>query len=279
MVDKLRLMTSDKVPPPRGFWLQCQVAWIDTAISFGVLLVVTVGLALQPFLYAMPGWFFVGCVAGAVAAGIYAGRFRRRLRDARLASNWTLRADDRGLFVKFRSHRAHDLGGDAPDVVFVPRGIVAGLRHGNTERRSFAPDQTERYTARSYLEVLFVDGVDLEPLRRQLEVEDELLASSRHRRDPARHYPMTLSPGGTLRLGWYGGVAHVTPPLGKALALLARWYPVADAVVADGRAEQEARILALAEGGRVVPAVRLARKLYGLSVKDAKAFVDELRGR
>jgi ribosomal protein L7/L12 len=79
----------------------------------------------------------------------------------------------------------------------------------------------------------------------------------------------------------------VVPRAPAFLAIMAVHTPVESAEIvrdytglgAMVQHEQESRLLELAENGRVMDAIRLARSLYGYDLTEAKQFVDGLAGR
>lgn len=272
-----RFMRHDDVPPPSGFWLQCShPAWPAGVAAVVLTLLALGGLAL-PWIDGAPGWAYafpllwslVMCLIARLSWGTY--------RAALQPTNWALRADNRGLFLKIRSYLNHAIETDEPDVLFVPRAAVAWLRDNRQTVERHDSDGTTRQR-QQYLDIKLVDGTDLKPIKAQLNTERGLWKRARFGRSRHGHYPVSVARGGRLRVAWRADCSSLRPRLDKALALLARWYPI-EAARDAGLIERETQILELAQAGKVIDAVKLSRIHYGLSTTEAKAFVNELRGR
>jgi hypothetical protein len=131
---------------------------------------------------------------------------------------------------------------------------------------------------------------------------DRQLAEERRRRPPPamietvqRDYPVQLvnrSEGPVLQICWRGGSNWMTPSIKKTLATLAQYTAIRDTTkttldvstepgesVAGVSLDDQSRILAMAERGQIISAVKLARECYGFSLAEAKNFVEELRGQ
>ncbi len=101
-----------------------------------------------------------------------------------------------------------------------------------------------------------------------------------------RHYPVSVREGGIIAIEWRGPHGGVRPRLGKAIARIAGMYPDLDPAPAIESVdppveeiapeEREARVLELARRGEIVDAVKLARRLYGYDLIEAKTFVESL---
>lgn len=101
--------------------------------------------------------------------------------------------------------------------------------------------------------------------------------------------PLRVTANGVMRVAWRGGGSHVTPRADRAAAALAGLLAVrllpSERIDNDytrptaDDAAQEGLILELAEHGDVIGAVRAARRRYGMSIVDAKRFVEELRSQ
>jgi hypothetical protein len=100
------------------------------------------------------------------------------------------------------------------------------------------------------------------------------------------HVPVTLPADDVLRLTWRGRFDFVVPSLTKTLGELAAECTVDEPVVegpADlqtlSEAEVDRQILDRVEHGDTLAAVQLLRDQRGMSLKEAKEFVDELTVR
>ena len=98
----------------------------------------------------------------------------------------------------------------------------------------------------------------------------------------ARHYPVRVLPDGWIEVDWAG----MSPGLKRALKILGSSYALEDFMVTEqaryremDRRAREDRLLELAERGRTMDAVKLAKLLYGHDTTEAKTFVDGLLKR
>lgn len=284
--DAPRFMRHDAVPPPVGFWLQASYPPLPAAlVAGGLTLAAAVGLAV-PVATDAPWWGYLVAGLWSAVMGLIARVMWSTFRAALQPTNWVLRVDDRGLFLKFRSYLNYAFDSDEPDVLFVPRAAVAWLRANRQNVSRTDSDGAVSKVRQHYLDIALADGTDLEPIKAQLRTERSLWKRDRFGRSRHGHYPVSVARGGRLRVAWRAEGTNVRPPLAKALRLLSRWYPLHDAVDGAGgptaeldRDAQEGRILELAEAGQKIQAIKLTREVYGLSLSDAKAFVEELHGR
>ena len=102
----------------------------------------------------------------------------------------------------------------------------------------------------------------------------------------AVHYPVSVVEDKIIRIQWRCPSSCVVPGIKKAIDLLARQRvnvrPIQRQVhdytktnSADSK-ESEARILELAEKGKIFAATRLARKVFSYNTTEAKQFVEGL---
>lgn len=213
----------------------------------------------------------------------------RKLVTARFRpANWLVRLTDDGLYIQLRSYLNHHFPQEDLTVVFIPHGEVRSARLVRQER--LLPDRSEsgastmisRTQALVELE-LAGDTQDLaEALGRE---RDQVMTgkflgkqSSRY-----RHLPVRLASADLLQIEW-----KVVPRAQTFLHFLSRHTLV---LTEDKRpealvefehlpqAEQEARLLRLAESGDMIGAVAMARKLYSYDLAAAKEFVEGLAGK
>ncbi|HKG94221.1 MAG TPA: hypothetical protein VKA84_20080 [Gemmatimonadaceae bacterium] len=214
--------------------------------------------------------------------GVVAARFR--------PTNWLARGADDGVYVKFRSYLNHHMPAEDHTVAFVPYREIRRARLVRETRRLPDPDRSGTTTRQRTV-------VELE-LRDEAPELERALADERAAKGPAvrrwygtsrtryRHHPVRMPSPRLLEIEW-GVVPDASAFLGALGAHVdaeARDVAIDDTrrgLAALDRAAQERRLRALAEGGEVMTAVKLARSLYGYGLGEAKRFVESLvdRGR
>jgi hypothetical protein len=99
--------------------------------------------------------------------------------------------------------------------------------------------------------------------------------------------PVRVTSEGVLRVEWNGEHCRMAPSLKRAVEILERDFQVLpevkereDYTKSDAdKKKMEGRIVELVERGEMIEAMKVARGLYGFSLKEAKEFVEELRGQ
>ncbi|HEX9885357.1 MAG TPA: hypothetical protein VGA70_02675 [Longimicrobiales bacterium] len=193
-------------------------------------------------------------------------------------TNWLLRIRDDGLVLKFRSDLNAELPEPHPVVVNVPYRSIRSMRHTRERVRhhSLSEEGADRVLV-SFLDFRLAAGVVTEPLRRAIAAELAFSPEGSHTLH--RHYPVRLD-GDVLRVQWRTGlrpglkatVARLRPHVSEEERLtLTRDFT---APVTAERADDD--ILELARRGRVMAAIALARRFYGVSLTEAKLLVDRL---
>ena len=279
-----RFLRSDQMPAPAGTWLQATNTVWPSAIAGLVCIALGLGAVGLAIVNQAPWWgYLLATLWGgfmALIGWLFWGVFQAGLKP----TNWLLRADDSGLFLKIRSFRNHAIAGAEPDVLFLPRPAIAWLRPRKHAARHRASDGNVVHDTQRHLEIKLADDAWLDGIAAQLKVERGLWAGGKGNRGRHVHYPVQVEDG-SLHVAWRSGTDLVRPGLPTLLAALARWYPVEAEVASRDRPvgaastpEQEAQIMRLIEAGETIQAIKLTRELYGLGLKDAKDFVDQLRG-
>jgi hypothetical protein len=211
----------------------------------------------------------------------------QRLITARFRpSNWLVRANDDGLFIKFRSYLNDRFPADDCTVVFLPYSETRSAKL--IKERQELPDRDARNLRASTLRTRRFVQLELagdgESLAKALANESKRVfakpfdgganVSTRY-----QHVPVKLSDR-ILRIEW-----AVVPSAQVLLDVLTRHTLVQPAGTSikdfahlEGldRKEQESRLLELAESGDMIGAVTLARQLYAYDLTTAKDFVDSL---
>jgi hypothetical protein len=203
--------------------------------------------------------------------------------------NWLLRIAPDGLWINLRSHHNRQFA-PARTVLFVPYLEIAGVNSRTVKRVERNNGRTTMWTDQ-FLDVRLHDAA---PPEVATEISEE-----RRRRTAGSHFggfitssgrnnhvPVTLPADDLLRLTWRGRFDFVVPSLTKTLGELAAECTVDSPVVEEpvdrqtlSEAEVDRQILERVEHGDTLAAVQLLRDRRGMSLKQAKEFVDELTVR
>ena len=209
--------------------------------------------------------------------------FRKMVSARFRPSNWLVRLTDQGLFIKFRSY----LNDHFPEldftVVFIAHSEIRSARYILQKQEVSDRDDGGQPTAITKT---------LELASETKELADALTRERAHALDgknlgkiAARfhHLPVRLAAPDRLQIEW-----NVVPNAGTFLDALSRHTLIRptqetkkDFVHLEGlsRAEQEARLLELAESGDKIGAIAMARRLYDYDLATAKDFVEGLAGK
>lgn len=203
--------------------------------------------------------------------------------------NWLLRISPDGLWINIRSHHNRKFA-PAQTVLFVPYLEIAGVNSRTVKRLEKNNGRNTSWTDQ-FLEVRLHDAA---PPEVATEISEE-----RRRRTTGSHFggfitssgrnnhvPVTLPSDDLLRLTWRGRFDFVVPSLAKTLGELAAECTIVEPVVegpADmqtlSAAEVDRQILERVEHGDTLAAVQLLRDQRGMTLKQAKDFIDELTVR
>ena len=202
-------------------------------------------------------------------------------------SNWLLRVNDHGLFIKFRSYLNNHFDDRDITVVFIPYAEISSARLVKERQETLDRDagNQAKTSTRVRRRVEFELAEDATPLARALASERERLfgksvvgagrISTRY-----QHVPVRLTSRKILSVDW-----GVVPSALILLERLKRHTSIKDAADVSkdfanldqlGPAEKEARLRELAESGDMMGAIALARRLYSYDLSAAKQFVEEL---
>jgi len=203
-------------------------------------------------------------------------------------SNWILLISPNQVLVKFRSYLNLHLPEDDPQVVQFHPSEIEHARITKKRLTSWGPRNSKRTSFHTFLDLSIMEN-DLGPLREQIKYERNLKMpptgkfikqSSR-----SKHYPVSVVDDRVVRIEWRSHTEFITPRIKKALVKLSeegiRIETLQKEVIdltrgKDNKKQMEDNILHLVERGKTLAAVRLARKAYGLSLVEAKAFVEDL---
>lgn len=271
----MQILRDAEMPQTDGMETYRETAWQH--LIFGIVMAgLAIGCAGLPFLPEFAGSAIAPypAIAGAILFGLIARMALRLFYASRRADCWLLRWSPEALYIRFRAYHNYRFPGDTPTIVKLDRREVAWIR---PRRQDLNAPNTEGtwslwFTVK-HLEIA-LRRTDPAPLAEALHAEAQQRDRKRSR---FNHYPVTL----------HGDLVHVelqSPK--KALAALARYYPTTLAAEAPAtpfedmtRAEQEDHILALAQSGNTIAAVKAARAVYGCDLTTAKNLVDDLATR
>jgi hypothetical protein len=221
----------------------------------------TAAAAVFVVMFLLMGWGFLGS-------------WRATLRP----TAWVLRASVDGLYVKFRSYLNYRFPPNDAIVAFLPRRDVVWLRARRT-RQGLPLESGEGPTTRTDAGLDIKLRGDLDALAEQLRLERGRWSPlGRFGRSRSPHFPVTIDREGFIRV-------ELARPEAVAASLAARYPAIGatDVTLPDfddlGRDEQEQRILDFAQAGDTMTAIKLARRVYGYDLTQAKNFVDQLMGK
>ncbi len=207
--------------------------------------------------------------------------------------DWVVRMQPSSLIVRLRSHLNRHFPREDLVAVELDRHELAGF--SRLSQRLLREDSTGQTidANKQFLHIhLRADQAEVDRLR-------QLIAAERTREAPPRgclgskikydDYPASLVDRDgkpILRVEWLGPATLLTPRLKRAMSILSRLAPVLKDTeqTVDVRnlkqtdPDAESQLIALVESGDIFTAIRTARQLYGLSLIDAKAFVEQLAG-
>lgn len=209
----------------------------------------------------------------------------KRFISARFrSSNWLVRMNDAGLYIKFRSYLNYHLPTEDRTVVFVPYQEISSARL--VRERARVPDLQGHTATQMFRYIELELAGDTKPLERALQSEISERAPAEKRwygSDSTLYedYPVRMTSPPYLQLRW-----QVVPGTHKFLQALRPNTSIAEPVSikqdfanlgAMSREEQQQRLRELAQRGEMIAATYLARKLYGCTYQEATAMVDSLK--
>jgi hypothetical protein len=247
-------------------------------------MIATAGIVAAAVYHFPPQWWWRWGLYAFIS--LFAWGFGSIFRKSLGAQNWLLAYDGGSVTIKFRSFlNAHYPLADVV-IVTVTRREIAWLRRTKERVTTQGSEGTESRTS-YFLDIGLADGVDTAPLAEALKAE---------RRDPPGTWSRTrwhdqplrlVEDGRVLRVTWASQASSVTPSLNKTLRQLSSLAPVREQLSRDAdytkpasdQAAKETQIIELIERGEQIAAVKLAKKLYGVSLTQPNKFVEELQTR
>jgi hypothetical protein len=196
-------------------------------------------------------------------------------------SNWLLRLNDEGMFVKFRSYLNDRFSQYDLTVVFLSFAEIRSAKFVREKRElEDLSEHTGKTTKiRKYVELEV--GCDCRQLSEELAKERERVFKGKAI-SSARYgdFPVRVVAPDRVQIDW-----TVVPGVQMLLDALTRHTLVRPAEASSkdfihlesfSREQQEARLRELAESGDKIGAITMARRLYSYDLAAAKQFVEEL---
>lgn len=233
-------------------------------------------------------FFFVVVSGGfmALLSAICFGAFAKTLAP----NNWLVVICPDRMLIKFRSYLNSHFPEDDPEVISLSFSDLEAAQITKQKivcegSRGDGPI-TEYHT---YLD-LFVRYLDLQPVKEKLKYErnvkvtkDRIICKTSTK---AVHYPVSVVEDRIIRIQWRCPSSHVAPGIRRVIDALARQRvnirprdkQVKDYTKAGEAAgkDSEARILELAEKGKIIAATRLAGRVFNCNTTEARQFVESL---
>src|SRR5262249_52882748 len=210
------------------------------------------------------------------ARGYIAARFR--------PTNWLVRLNGQGVWIKFRSYLNYRLPDSDPTIVFIGYSEIRSVR---LVRETFTVPDSEGQSSMGTLRWIELElAGDSQARVTALQLEQSRSAPPQKRWYGSgstlyRHYPVRMSSPGFLRVEW-----TVVPQAAAFLDALRPFTAVLPEVTIASdfdnlqnltRAEQEQRLRELDARGETIAAVYATRQLYGCNLTEATSFIDALR--
>jgi hypothetical protein len=196
-------------------------------------------------------------------------------------SNWLLRLDDEGLFIKFRSYLNDRFPEYDLTVVFLPFSDIrsAKLVREKQELQDYRGHAGTTTKLRKYVELEV--SSDCRQLSEELAKERERVFKGKAI-SSARYgdFPVRVVAPDRVQMDWtvVPGVQTMLDALTRHTLVRAAEASSKDFVNLEklSREQQEARLLELAESGDKIGAIAMARRLYSYDLAAAKQFVEAL---
>ena len=203
-----------------------------------------------------------------------------QLKKSLAQDNWILLIKPNQIFVKFRSYLNSHYHKEDPQVVSFQPDEIEYARITKQKMINFGKRNSKTLSFHSFLDLCIMKQ-DLSPLKQQITYERNIKIKS----VSSAHYPVSIAEEHIVRIEWRSHHDYVTPGLKKALAALSaegirieslNKETVDLTITPTDKNAMETKILRLAEQGENIAAIRLTRKVYGLSLSEAKNFVEGL---
>ena len=246
-----------------------------------ILWLVEIAGMVASFYYAYTAKFVIGYFFGVLlllfvlgTKGYVTARFH--------PSNWLVRIADDGLFIHFRSYLNDHLSAEDSTVVFLGYSDIRSARLVRERLRTLDSDG-EKTETRRLVELEL--GVDPAPLAQALATECARPGAPQKRWYGSsatlyRDYPVLMQSPPFLRVEWRAlpSATEFLDSLRQRVKIEAPIRTSEDFANLKGlpREQQEQRLRDLEQRGHTIEAVHLARRLYGMDLRQASEFVKEL---
>lgn len=189
-------------------------------------------------------------------------------------SNWVLKMTFEGVYLQFRSYLNHHFPDEGPTVVFLSWSDIAAVQKTINHTKEIDSEGDSRIVAKRYLD-LHLKHSDTDELSRAINVEKTRRPAGEGRSKMRFHHAPVLVPEpGLIRVEWRGN--RMLKALRSHLTVRPTRRTGEGYDVDSTRDDWDAHILKLIEEGQHMPAIRTVRRHYGMSLKQARAFVDDL---
>jgi hypothetical protein len=250
---------------------------IGRIVLLVIFLAIGVGWCALPLVVGP--WGFLAWIVGVPCILVSVLPARGVLRGRR-GGQWVVRVRRAGLALHIRSYLNADLPLEDAVVVWIPRAEIASL-HAVRRKRHMPHDDGDWVAREEALEIRLTHG-RTDELAHAL--ERERCPQNRRRTHHKAHHLRVTGPD-RLLLTWRSPHAALRPGLKRALEALSLHFPLeapTDERVVDWRKLEppgfDDLVLDLCEQGDTFTCIRLLRERHGLSLTEARRFVDELAG-
>jgi hypothetical protein len=197
-------------------------------------------------------------------------------------TNWLLRCQLGGIFIKYRGYENWRLPADTVQVAGIEYGEIAWAKLVKEQRKSPNTD------GKAGCQIQFLTYIDLGLTNPDLSALDANLQRERALRPDTGlkvvvlDFPVQVLPGGIVEIRWGAGIRpspnKALQAIGQRVKILETEHRKTDLTHHTGAnpEEEKAKILALAKSGDRFGAVKLAQQVYGYKLTDATTFVDQL---
>ena len=189
-------------------------------------------------------------------------------------TNCVMKLSFEGVYLQFRSYLNHHFPDEGPTVVFLPWTEITACQKTIHHTKGTDSDGDTVTRAARYLD-LHLKHTDTEALRKAIAKETARKRQGKERSKMRFHHaPVQVPEPGVVRVEWRGS------KMLKALQSQVTVRPQRRTGVGhddtDTPIDFDAQIISMIEQGEHMPAVRTARHHYGMSLSEARDFVDDL---
>ena len=197
-------------------------------------------------------------------------------------TNWLLRCQPSGIFIKYRAYENWRLPADTVQVAGIEYGEIAWAKLVKERRKSPNTDGKGGYQIQFFTYIdLGLTNPDLSALDANLQRERGLRPDTGFK-VVVLDFPVQVLPGGIVEIRWGAGIRpspqKALQVIGQRVKILETEHRKTDLTHNFGANPEveKAKILVLAKSGDHMGAVKLARQVYGYNLTDAVDFVAKL---